>query len=294
MLCLTNRLRPDNIVIVSIAYKEFDMKKNKLFITIITLIFITIFSLSAILNQCGTAPTEIKNIEDSANYTEEETGISEIIQISAEEVYVIITDEKDFLILDVRTIEEYSEGHIEGSKLIPVSELGSRLNELPQDKPIIVYCRSGNRSNTAANILIENGFKKIYDMGGGILEWKKNSFPLAVEEESISEIIPITVDEAYEIFINNKNYLFVDVRSEEEYNSGHIEAAIHIPVTEIGNRLNELPKDRPIIVYCNGSSCARSGRAAAILLENGFKEIYDLVGGGITEWEKKGYPVLKE
>jgi len=294
MLCLTNRLRPDNIVIVSIAYKEFDMKKNKLFITIITLIFITIFSLSAILNQCGTAPTEIKNIEDSANYTEEETGISEIIQISAEEVYVIITEEKDFLILDVRTIEEYSEGHIEGSKLIPVSELGSRLNELPQDKPIIVYCRSGNRSNTAANILIENGFKKIYDMGGGILEWKKNSFPLAVEEESISEIIPITVDEAYEIFINNKNYLFVDVRSEEEYNSGHIEAAIHIPVTEIGNRLNELPKDRPIIVYCNGSSCARSGRAAAILLENGFKEIYDLVGGGITEWEKKGYPVLKE
>jgi len=294
MLCLTNRLRPDNIVIVSIAYKEFDMKKNKLFITIITLIFITIFSLSAILNQCGTAPTEIKNIEDSANYTEEETGISEIIQISAEEVYVIITDEKDFLILDVRTIEEYSEGHIEGSKLIPVSELGSRLNELPQDKPIIVYCRSGNRSNTAANILIENGFKKIYDMGGGILEWKKNSFPLAVEEEPTSEIIPITVDEAYEIFINNKNYLFVDVRSEEEYNSGHIEAAIHIPVTEIGNRLNELPKDRPIIVYCNGSSCARSGRAAAILLENGFKEIYDLVGGGITEWEKKGYPVLKE
>jgi len=270
------------------------MKKNKLFIIIITLIFITIFSLSAILNQCGTASTEIKNIEDSDNYIEEETEISEIIQISAEEVYVIIIEEKDFLILDVRTIEEYNEGHIEGSKLIPVSELGSRLNELPQDKPIIVYCKSGNRSNTAANILIENGFKKIYDMGGGILEWQENSFPLAVEEESIFEIIPITVDEAYEIFINNKNCLFVDVRSEEEYNSGHIEAAIHIPVTEIGDRLNELPKDRSIIVYCNGSSCARSGRAAAILLENGFKEIYDLVGGGITEWEEKGYPFLKE
>ena len=131
-------------------------------------------------------------------------------------------------------------------------------------------------------------------MGGGILEWQENSFPLAVEEEPIFEIIPITVDEAYEIFINNKNYLFVDVRSEEEYNSGHIEAAIHIPVTEIGDRLNELPEDRPIIVYCNGSSCARSGRAATILLDNGFKEIYDLVGGGITEWEEKGYPVLKE
>ncbi len=270
------------------------MKKNKLFIIIITLIFITIFSLSAILNQCGTASTEIKNIEDSDNYIEEETEISEIIQISAEEVYVIIIEEKDFLILDVRTIEEYSEGHIEDSKLIPVSELGSRLNELPQDKPIIVYCKSGKRSNAAANILIENGFKKIYDMGGGILEWQENSFPLAVEEEPIFEIIPITVDEAYEIFINNKNYLFVDVRSEEEYNSGHIEAAIHIPVTEIGDRLNELPKDRPIIVYCNGSSCARSGRAATILLDNGFKEIYDLVGGGITEWEEKGYPVLKE
>lgn len=269
------------------------MKKNK-YIIITTLIFIALFSLASTLDQCRTETSEIENIDESNNHIEEETKIPEIVQISSEEVYEIIIEEKDFLILDVRMTEEYIEGHIEGAELIPVSDLESRLNELPEDKPIIVYCRSGKRSKTAANILIENGFKEIYDMGGGILDWQENSFPLVMGEELILEIVSITVDEAYEIFINNKNYLFVDVRSEEEYNSGHIETAVHIPVIEIGNRLDELPKDRPIIVYCNGSSCARSGRAATILLENGFKEIYDLAGGGIVEWEEKGYPVLKE
>ncbi len=100
----------------------------------------------------------------------------------------------------------------------------------------------------------------------------------------------LSVDEAYQAYTGNNNYLFVDVRTVSEYEDGHIEGAVLIPLSEIGDRLSELPMDRPIVVYCNGSSCNRSGNAATILVNNGFTEVYDLGGTGIIEWIEKGYP----
>ena len=117
----------------------------------------------------------------------------------------------------------------------------------------------------------------------------------AVDQEASSEadgpiINILTVDEAYQAYIGNDNYLFVDVRTVSEYEDGHIEGAILIPLSEIDSRLSELPRDRPIIVYCNGSSCNRSGAAAEFLINNGFTEVYDLGGIGINEWIEKNYP----
>ncbi len=79
----------------------------------------------------------------------------------------------EYLLLDVRTQAEYDEGHIEGSTLIPVDELEGRISEIEQyeNKTVLVYCRSGNRSLTASNILIENGFTKVHNLLGGIGAW---------------------------------------------------------------------------------------------------------------------------
>ena len=103
------------------------------------------------------------------------------MDISPEEVFQIMENNEDYLIVDVRTKEEFDSGHLEGALLLPVQELGERLDELPMDKPIIVYCRSGNRSRTAANILIDNGFTMVYDMGG-ISSWTAEGYPVIVEE----------------------------------------------------------------------------------------------------------------
>ena len=113
-----------------------------------------------------------------------------------------------------------------------------------------------------------------------------------IETSEIDEpvINILSVDEAYKAYIGNDNYLFVDVRTVSEYEDGHIEGALLMPLSEIGDRLSELPMDRPIVVYCNGSSCNRSGTAAAILVNNGFTEVYDLGGTGIIEWIEKNYP----
>jgi rhodanese-related sulfurtransferase len=80
-------------------------------------------------------------------------------------------DSGEVFILDVRTQEEYDEGHIMGSTLIPVDELDSRLKELPRDKKILVYCGTGHRSLTASEKLENSGFTQIYNMKGGITEW---------------------------------------------------------------------------------------------------------------------------
>lgn len=128
----------------------------------------------------------------------------------------------------------------------------------------------------------------------GISQENQNNQVNAVEEESMSEsdieIIAMTVDEAYEAYLNNDDLIFVDVRSESEYESGHIKGAVLIPLHQIEDRLSELPKDRSILVYCNGSSCNRSGAAARVLVANGYEEVYDLTGQGIDEWISKGYP----
>ena len=83
-----------------------------------------------------------------------------------------LSSEKNIILLDVRTNEEYETGHIKGSILIPVDNLKEEAEKSLKDKgiPIFVYCRSGNRSVTAANILIKQGYKNVYNLGG-IKDW---------------------------------------------------------------------------------------------------------------------------
>lgn len=80
-------------------------------------------------------------------------------------------DNGEVFLLDVRTQEEYDEGYIRGSTLIPVDVISTRLDEIPKDKKILVYCRSDRRSTQASQILVDNGFKQVYNMKGGISEW---------------------------------------------------------------------------------------------------------------------------
>ncbi len=90
-------------------------------------------------------------------------------------------DQGEVFILDVRTLEEYAAGHINGSMLlavqdIPEQELNDRLMDIPKDRKILVYCRSGTRSLKASKILVDNGFSEVYNMQGGITDWIKAGY----------------------------------------------------------------------------------------------------------------------
>ncbi len=78
--------------------------------------------------------------------------------------------DSEHALIDVRTPEEFNSGHIPGAVNINVETLPARLDEVPEGIPIVVYCRTGNRSATAARILVDAGFSPVYDLGG-IQDW---------------------------------------------------------------------------------------------------------------------------
>ena len=94
------------------------------------------------------------------------------VNITAEEAKQIMDSEEGYIILDVRTQEEYDEGHIPGAILIPHTEIEARAEEVLTDKDqlILVYCRSGRRSKLAAEALVELGYTNIKEFGG-IIDW---------------------------------------------------------------------------------------------------------------------------
>ena len=81
-----------------------------------------------------------------------------------------------YVLIDVRTPDEFASGHIAGAINISVQTLPDRLSEVPHDKPIVVYCHSGNRSAQAAVILSNAGYTNIFDLGG-ILAWTAAGLP---------------------------------------------------------------------------------------------------------------------
>ena len=86
--------------------------------------------------------------------------------------------EPNRLILDVRQPEEFTQGHVPGAKLIPLGELGTRLSDVPNDAPIYVICRSGNRSKTASSLLVKNGKADVRNVEGGTLAWQAAGYPV--------------------------------------------------------------------------------------------------------------------
>ena len=86
----------------------------------------------------------------------------------------------DLVILDVRTPEEFAEGHIDGAIMIDFHEadFSARLAELDPDVPYLIYCRSGNRSGQTRAILDDLGFRDVADVDGGVLAWTAAGLPL--------------------------------------------------------------------------------------------------------------------
>lgn len=92
----------------------------------------------------------------------------------------LIETTKDAILLDVRTAGEYSRGHIAGSTAIDIADPAfvSRVNLLQKDKTILIYCLSGSRSSVAANYMSQHGFKKIYNLQRGLMDWNQRGYAL--------------------------------------------------------------------------------------------------------------------
>ena len=98
--------------------------------------------------------------------------------ISSRAAKVLLDKNRDIFLLDVRTPQENSQARLTGSVLIPISEFERRINEVPRNKTILVYCAVGSRSKPVAEYLSKSGYKDVYNMTDGIVGWYRNGFPL--------------------------------------------------------------------------------------------------------------------
>lgn len=131
----------------------------------ITIILIIVLVIS--FTGCNTQNTKIMDKQD-----EHLSAKVEYQNITPQEAKKRLDEEKNIILLDVRTPEEYAEKHIPGSILIPVNVIEEEAPLILTDKnnPVFVYCRSGRRSITAAESLIKLGYTQVYNLGG-IIDW---------------------------------------------------------------------------------------------------------------------------
>lgn len=114
---------------------------------------------------------------------------SSYTNIAVIEAHTLIESNPTLVILDVRTQSEYDSGHIRLAIHIPVDELEGRLDELNTTDEILVYCKAGGRSASASQVLVDNGFLNIFNMLGGIDEWKSQEYPVYIKYASLQSAI---------------------------------------------------------------------------------------------------------
>ena len=132
-------------------------------------LWMVILMISVLTIGCG--DTE-GNVSEDTSAIEETAEIAAVVKISAEEAQAMMASGDPYTLVDVRTEAEYDEGHIEGAILLPNDEIETLAPDQLKDKDavILVYCRSGNRSAQASNMLVGLGYTNVYDFGG-IIDW---------------------------------------------------------------------------------------------------------------------------
>lgn len=128
---------------------------------------------SVLLLSC--APQEQSKQNTSEQKASEQSSYT---NLEPEEMAEKMRDKKG-IVLDVRTPEETAEGVIEGATAIDYyrPDFSEKLESLSKDQPIFVYCAAGGRSSEAAKILVDKGYKEVYNLSGGMGAWKKSGMP---------------------------------------------------------------------------------------------------------------------
>jgi hydroxyacylglutathione hydrolase len=158
---------------------------------------------------------------------------------------------------------------------------------LPYNKPILLVLEDVEHLEMAVRYLLRLGYDNLegYLCGGveacGLEAWYEEAIPT-------EHLGLLTVQELKTRLDRSDDLIVLDVRSEKEWNEGHIGGALHIYVGHLEERLNELPVDRPIAVICKVGNRASLG--ASILRRASRREVYTVLGG-MMAWQKVDYSV---
>ena len=199
--------------------------------------------------------------------------------LTHEEAIKMIADNPNAIILDVRTPDEYEKKHIPNAILLPLEDLrnGNFASIPDKNQTILIYCWTGRRAQDSAQLLVDKGYKNVYEFGG-IADWKG---PIVGTE--LGAYKTISQEEAMEILSTNPNAKLLDCRFPKDYELRHIPNAIHFPLeAAVAENFEKIPdKDAPLITYCGDGN--RGRLTAKVLVEKGYTNVYTM--GGIIDWK---------
>ena len=156
---------------------------------------------------------------------------------------------------------------------------------LSYDRPILLVLDDKHHLDKAVRYLIRAGYDRIIGcLKGGIEGWYNAGFP-------VEHLQVLTVHELKAKIDRGEELTILDDRGENEWKEGHIKGAKHIYVGHIQERMAVIPKDKPVAMFCNVGH--RAGLGASILLHEGCREVYNVLGS-MTAWKAAGYPISTE
>ncbi|HUC08136.1 MAG TPA: MBL fold metallo-hydrolase [Solirubrobacterales bacterium] len=182
------------------------------------------------------------------------------------------------LAIDSRTNEQFDEAHIPGAISASGYDTGFATKVaqvVPVDAELLVVAASDGNELEAAELLAAVGLSVRGFLGGGMTAWR-------AEDRPVERIEAIDLAELARRLDGETGPQVLDVRNPGEYAEGHVPDSIHIPFAQLRDRLDELPRDRPIATICKAGK--RSGLAASILQREGFAGVIHVSRGNAATW----------
>jgi len=212
-------------------------------------------------------------------------------------------NESKYLVIDLRSAEDYGKGHVKGAVNIPLAQLPQNLDKLPMDKTLMLYCYTGQTSSLAMVPLKYYGYK-VVNISRGFPSVEKAGFAVdstavaftpvaakapadpktAAAQEGLKEVLDSLVKQfaAKTLIVPGKDvktlvdaaadkYHIVDLRSAEDYAKEYVKGAVSVPLATLADAMKSFPKDKTIVVYCYSGQTA--AMATVPLKAEGFKLI---------------------
>ncbi len=212
------------------------------------------------------------------------TGGGELLPLAPRQVD--LKREEGALIVDVRTDQQFDDAHVPGAVCIPMhgAGFGSRLAWLAdREQPIVFVGRDDDDGRDAARLAMSVGLHKLDGfLHGGMTSWRQ-------ERRPVKKLERLELDELDTRMKNDSELQVLDVRSQAEWDRGHIPGSAFTPWHDIRSVPEGIDPARPVAVVC--ASGQRSAVAASLLQRHGAARVIHVTGGGVPRWEALGNPV---